>query len=356
MDLEKLRDKIDDIDHKIVSLLNQRYNCVLEVGHWKKNRSQAIYVPEREKALLERLEKINEGPMPQATLRAIYREIMSGALTLEHPIKIAYLGPEATNSHLAALAKFGHSVEYVPRSGITDVFTDVEAARCAYGCVPIENSTEGAINHTLDMLMDSSVRICSELSLRIHHNLMSKCEQAKIRRIYSHAQVLAQCRSWLQEHMPRVELVESSSTTKAAEAASNEDGTGAIASSLAAELHSLKIHATNIEDNSNNTTRFLVIGAQEPKPTGDDKTSICFALRDRVGALYDCLLPFKNEEITLTMIESRPSKRRNWEYFFFIDLLGHQSDPSVRRALDQLENLVQSLRILGSYPRSSITL
>ncbi|OGV46016.1 MAG: chorismate mutase [Lentisphaerae bacterium GWF2_44_16] len=353
MGLEKLRQEIDAIDKNIIKLINERYRHVQEVGKWKKNCSHAIYVPEREKSLLENLEKFNEGPLTNKTLRAVYREIMSGALALEHPLNIAFFGCEASFTQLAALAKFGRSVNYVPRSSISDVFNDVEAERVNYGCVPIENSTEGPVNHTLDMLINSSVQICSEINMKIHHNLMAECEMSKIKKVYSHIQVIGQCRSWIQQNLPGVEVVEASNSTKAAEIAKQEKFSAAIASSLAAEIYKLNILAENIEDAPDNTTRFMILGKQEPQKTGDDKTSICFAIRDRIGALYDSLLPFKEEGITLSMIESRPSKRRNWEYFFFIDLLGHKTDKHVKKSLDKLENMAQSLRILGSYPRSN---
>ncbi len=353
MGLNKLRDSIDSIDREIVKLINERYKLVMEVGKWKKDRDHAFYVPEREKALLERLEKINDGPLKDETLRAIYREIMSGALALEHPMSVAYLGPQATFTHLAALGKFGHSVDYVPKSTIADIFKDVETARVDYGCVPVENSTEGAVNYTLDMFLDSTVKICAEINMRIHHHLVGNCPLSKVKKLYSHGMVFGQCRSWLQEHLPSVEIVTTASTTRAAELAKEEPGTAAISSKLAAELYKVDIIAENIEEHAGNTTRFLVISRQEPQPTGDDKTSICFAIKDRIGALYDCLLPFKDTGITLTMIESRPSKRRNWEYFFFLDFLGHRNDERSIETLDKLEEMCQSLRILGSYPRAN---
>jgi chorismate mutase/prephenate dehydratase len=351
-DLDSIRKSIDSIDRQIVSLLNERYSHVLEVGRWKRSRKAAVYVPEREKAVYENLEKMNQGPMRPETLRAVYREIMSGALALEHPLKVAFFGPEATYTHIAAMAKFGHSVEYVAKKTISDVFKDVEAGRADYGCVPIENSTEGAVNHTLDMLLDSPALICAEVNLRVHHCLLSNESKEKIKKVYSHPQSLAQCRAWLQENLPGVETAEATSNTKAAQIAAAEEGSAAIASSLAGELYKLDLVSENIEDNPNNTTRFLVISNQETKPTGDDKTSICFAIKDRVGVLYDCLQPFKSEKVTLTMIESRPTKRRNWEYYFFIDLLGHHTDKHIQKALEQLGDHVQSLRILGSYPRA----
>ncbi len=353
MDLNEIRVHIDSIDKQIVDLLNQRFEHVKKVGEWKKNKDHAIYVPEREKALLERLSEINKGSISNEVLRSIYREIMSGAIALEKPLNISYLGPEASFSQLAALAKFGRSVEYSSKSSISDVFKDVETERADYGCVPIENSTEGAVNHTLDMFINSNVNICAEINMKIHHNLMTNCEFNEIKKLYSHAQVLGQCRNWILEKLPNVELIEVSSTTKAAKFAMVEKNSAAIASTLAAEKYKLKILFKNIEDNADNTTRFMVIGKQKPLVTNDDKTSLCFAIRDKVGALYECLLPFKNKSITLTLIESRPSKRKNWEYFFFVDMLGHISDENIKSAVSELENMCQFVKILGSYPKSN---
>ena len=350
MDLQELRIKIDSIDRGIVRLLNDRYEVVKQVGEWKRERGEPIYVPEREKALLEKLETINRGPMPNSTLRAVYREIMSGALRLENPLKVAFFGPEATFTHLAAKMKFGHGVEYLSKSTIADVFHAVESGKCDYGCVPVENSTEGVVNYTLDMLMDSSVKICAEINMRIQQCLLSNAEKSKIKVVYSHAQSLGQCRNWLTEHLPGVETIAVVSNSRAADLAAREEGAAAIGSELAAEVYGLKIVEKGIQDNPNNTTRFLVTGTQEVKPSGQDKTSICFAIKDRVGALYDCLLPFKQAGVTLTMIESRPSKRRNWEYLFFIDMLGHATDPEIATALKELNTLAHSLKILGSYP------
>ncbi len=350
MDLQELRIKIDSIDRGIVRLLNDRYEVVKQVGEWKRERGEPIYVPEREKALLEKLETINRGPMPNSTLRAVYREIMSGALRLENPLKVAFFGPEATFTHLAAKMKFGHGVEYLSKSTIADVFHAVEAGKCDYGCVPVENSTEGVVNYTLDMLMDSSVKICAEINMRIQQCLLSNAEKSKIKVVYSHAQSLGQCRNWLTEHLPGVETIAVVSNSRAADLAAREEGAAAIGSELAAEVYGLKIIEKGIQDNPNNTTRFLVTGTQEVKPSGQDKTSICFAIKDRVGALYDCLLPFKHAGVTLTMIESRPSKRRNWEYLFFIDMLGHATNPEIAAALKELNTLAHSLKVLGSYP------
>ena len=313
MDLQELRIKIDSIDRGIVRLLNDRYEVVKQVGEWKRERGEPIYVPEREKALLEKLETINRGPMPNSTLRAVYREIMSGALRLENPLKVAFFGPEATFTHLAAKMKFGHGVEYISKSTIAD-------------------------------------KICAEINMRIQQCLLSNAEKSKIKVVYSHAQSLGQCRNWLTEHLPGVETIAVVSNSRAADLAAREEGAAAIGSELAAEVYGLKIVEKGIQDNPNNTTRFLVTGTQEVKPSGQDKTSICFAIKDRVGALYDCLLPFKHAGVTLTMIESRPSKRRNWEYLFFIDMLGHATDPEIAAALKELNTLAHSLKVLGSYP------
>ncbi len=350
MDLQELRVRIDAIDRQIVQLLNERYKIVKDVGEWKRERGQPIYVPEREKALLEKLESINDGPMPNDTLRAVYREIMSGSLKLESPLKVAFFGPEATFTHLAAKMKFGHAIDYVPKASISDVFHDVELGRSNYGCVPVENSTEGVVNHTLDMLVDSPLKICAEINMRVQQCLLAKCDKSQIRVIYSHAQSLGQCRQWLTENFPNADQVAVASNARAAELAAHEEGAAAIGSELAADIYKLKLLEQGIQDNPNNTTRFLIVGTQEVKQSGEDKTSICFAIKDRVGALYDCLLPFKHAEVTLSMIESRPSKRRNWEYLFFVDMLGHINDPKIAKAVEELNTLAHSLKILGSYP------
>ena len=350
MNLDLLREQIDGIDRQIVSLLNQRYEIVREVGKWKQERGLPIYVPEREKALLEKLASLNQGPMLRSTLFAIYREIMSGAYPLEAQLHIAYLGPAATYSHQAAKQRFGSSVEYFPMPGIADVFRDVESGKADFGVVPVENSTEGVVNHTLDLLLESPVKVCAEINLPIHHSLLSRSELSGIRKIYSHPQSLAQCRLWLTEHLPMAERIESSSNTRAAELAAQEPGAAAICSDLAATVYGLNIIEEKIEDNPKNTTRFFVIGNQDNNPSGKDKTSLCFAVQDRVGALYECLLPFRDSGLTLTMIESRPSKKINWEYVFYVDLLGHISDPVVETALEQLRKHTSFLKILGSYP------
>ncbi|UDQ96671.1 prephenate dehydratase [Lentisphaerota bacterium WC36G] len=355
MDINQLRDNIDKLDHQIVELINERYKYVKGIGELKGSSNSAIYVPEREKSLLKKLTAINKGDLlTNETLQAIYREIMSGAIALERPLQIAFLGPKATFTHQAAIAKFGHSIELIAKSNIADVFNDIENGRVDYGCVPIENTTEGAVNHTLDMFMNSDVRICAEHNLRVQHSLLSNCKLSEIKTVYSHSQAIAQCRQWLLQNIPEAELIETASTAIAAKLASKQFGAAAIASELASEMYNIDILFHNIQDRSDNITRFMILGNQKTLPTGDDKTSICFSVHDRIGALYDCLLPFKEENITMSMIESRPSKLRNWEYFFFVDILGHRNDEKVQRAFDKLKDLCHVFRILGSYPRGII--
>lgn len=350
MKLDKLRKSIDAIDEKIVGLLNERAEKTLQVGKCKNKNKSAIYVPSREKEVLTKITKASKGPLNQEALQAIYREIMSASLALEKPITIAYLGPRASFSHLAALKKFGSMVEYFSCDNISDIFSEVEKDNADYGVVPIENSIEGAISHTLDMLVDSDLKICSQLMLNISLNLLSRHDKSNIEKIYSNPAVFGQCRIWLESNLPKTNLIEVSSTTKAAQIVSKEKNSACIASLLAADIYDLKIIAKEIEDSPHNITRFFVIGKFEAEPTRSDKTSIVFSIKDKIGALHDMLLPFKNNDINLTKIESRPSKKRVWEYFFFIDMVGHAKDKNVKKALDVLEEKTKFLKILGSYP------
>lgn len=348
--LPAIRRRIDALDAQLVRLLNERTRLVQEVGKIKQATGAEIYAPDRESAVLERVCRLNKGPLSNDALRAIYREIMSSALALEKPLVIAYLGPEATYSHLAAVKKFGASVRYAPLPSIADVFLEVSKGRADYGVVPIENSTEGAVTHTYDMFVDSDLKICAQILLPIRHNLMSAGPRSAIKKLYSIAQVFAQCRQWLQLNMPHVETIEVSSTTRAAEIARTDPEAGALASALAAEKYGLTIHDANIQDSSENVTRFLVIGRSYPKPTGRDKTSLMFAVQDRVGALHDCIASFKKYKINMTKIESRPSRRKAWEYYFFVDILGHADDRRVKKALAELAKHAMFVKILGSYP------
>ncbi len=350
MELEKLRRKIDLLDRKIIQLLNSRAQLSNRIGRLKAKANKSAYSPDRERIVYEKIAAQNEGPLSRESLQAIYREIMSGCLALEKPLRISYMGPPASFSNIAALKKFGSSVRYLPVNTINDVFAEVEHGRADYGVVPIENSIEGAINYTLDMFMESDLKICSEISIEISHNLLAKCRMDKIKRLYSNPSVIGQCRMWLEANLPRVEVIEVTSTTKAAEMAVKEKGAAAIGSSLAAECYGLNMLARSIEDSPHNMTRFLVIGKVENRPTGKDKTSVMFAVKDRVGALHDMLVPFKKNRINLTKIESRPSKKRAWEYRFFVDMIGHQEDAGIKKALKQLGGVCTNLKILGSYP------
>jgi len=350
MQVENLRKRIDQLDSKIVKLLNSRADISLKIGNLKKKYGRSIYSPDREAQVLRKIKSLNKGPLKDKSLEAIYREVMSFSLCQDRPLKIAYLGPDATFTHLAALKKFGTQVEYAPCANIPEVFLEVERGNADYGVVPIENSVEGAISHTLDMLVDSELKICSQMSLNVSHNLLAKCTRERIKRVYSNPSVFGQCRMWLQKNLPRVETIDVSSTTHAAQIAAKEKNSACIASLLAAKVYGLNVLAKGIEDSPYNVTRFLVIGRNSSGRTGRDKTSIMFSIKDRVGALHDMLVPFKKYGINLTKIESRPSKRKPWEYYFFVDLEGHWEDPMVRKAIKKLEGNCNFLKILGSYP------
>ena len=351
MDLKALRKTIDSVDSKILGLLNKRAKVILDIGKIKGKKKESVYVPDREKDVYKNILSKNKGPISNESLKAIYREVMSSALELEHPTVIAYLGPAFTFTHLASMKKFGSSVSYLSCETITDVFAEVEKERANYGVVPIENSIEGAVNHTLDMFIDSDLKICSEVFLEISHSLMSKeSSKGKIKKVYSKQEVFGQCRLWLESNLTGVELVEVSSTAKAAEIASKEKGSACIASEIAANKYGLKILYRSIEDSGHNVTRFLIIGKTYAKPTKGDKTSIMFFVKDKAGALHDMLVPFKKYRINMTKIESRPSKVRAWEYYFFVDLEGHVEDNKVKKALSELERASSYLKVLGSYP------
>lgn len=352
MNLDDIRKQIDAIDHQLLDLLSQRADLVHEVGVVKKRDGLQIYAPEREQALLKRLVEMNQGRLPEQSIRAIYREIMSAALALEDHLKIAYLGPEGTWTHQAAIKKFGHSVDYLPQGNFADVFDQVARRKASYGVVPIENSTEGAVSHTLDLFVDSPLHICAQILLRIEHGLMAAIPREQIRTLYSHPQVFGQCRNWIHKHFPHADLVEVSSTTKAAEIARDRAGEGAAAlgGALAAEILGLPMLDAAIQDRATNTTRFLVIGEKTCPPTGNDRTSILFAIHDRPGSLVNALKAFDEFHINLSKIESRPSKRRDWEYIFYVDLAGHCEDSQVADALVELDKHCALVKLLGSYP------
>lgn len=350
MSLQKLRKKIDALDAKIISFLNQRARITLAIGEEKMQKKQGIYSPDREKEILDRLKVLSKGPMPQEGLEAIYREIMSCSLSLEKSLDIAYLGPRASFTNLAAIKKFGSQVHYISCDNISEVFQKVEKEDCDYGVVPIENSIEGAVTHTFDLLVDSDLKICSQILLEISHNLLSKMTIDRIKTVYSNPQVFGQCRNWLMANLPKVEQVEVSSTTRAAQIAAEKKNSACIASTLAAKIYNLRVLKGDIEDSRHNITRFLVIATRDVPPTGRDRTSILFSIKDRVGALQEILSPFSSNKINLTKIESRPSKRKAWDYYFFVDFEGHRLEKRAARALAQLEGKCTYLKILGSYP------
>jgi chorismate mutase/prephenate dehydratase len=350
MNLQNLRRQIDILDKKVVKLLNMRAKITLEIAGLKRKTGKGIYSPDREREVLRKISTANKGPLNSEALAAIYREIMSGSLSLERRLRIAYLGPEATFTHLAALKRFGSQVEYIASDSIGDVFSEVEKDNADYGVVPIENTIEGAVSHTLDMFMDSDLKICAQIILDVAHNLLANCPKNKIKRVYSNPHVFGQCRIWLQENLPGSEKIEVSSTTRAAQIAAKEKYSACIASALAGRVYKLKAIASDIEDSPHNITRFFVIGKSAVPATGDDKTSIMFSIKDRIGALHDMLMPFKKYNINLTKIESRPSKKKAWDYYFFVDLAGHRNDARIKKALSELENRCRFLKVLGSYP------
>lgn len=353
LQLSGIRNEIDKIDLKLVNLLDQRAKIALKIGKLKKVSNSKIYIPNREKEVLSRIVKNSSGLMPKESLQNIFSEILHSARALQSRLKIAYFGPDASFTHQAAIKNFGRYCDFIPMKSIGDVFQEVEKERADYGVVPIENSTEGIINHTFDLFTESDLTICSELNLRIEECLLSNALDLKsIKKVYSHPNPLAQCRVWLEVNLPNARVIEAPSTSEAAKMVREMKDGAAIASSLASELYGLKILAHAIEDSRENYTRFLVIANQITNRSGCDKTSIMFSIKDRVGALHDMLIPFQKYKINLTKIESRPTKRKAWEYIFFIDLAGHIEDKKVKQALGELEKQCVFLKILGSYPRA----
>jgi chorismate mutase / prephenate dehydratase len=352
MNIPEHRKAIDKLDAHIVKLLNERTRHVLEIGEIKLKAGEEIYAPHRERAVLDRICRLNQGPVTDESLRAIYREIMSSALSLEKSLTIAYLGPEATFTHQAAIQRFGSSLRYLPQKTITDVFTEVSKHRADYGVVPVENSTEGVVTHTLDMFVDSDLKIVAQIVLPVQHCLLSRCRRERIKKLFIHPQSLGQCRAWVQANLPRAEIIETSSNARSAELAAAERNSAAIAGVLASEKYNVPILEYDIQDNAANATRFLVLGRQCSPPTGKDRTSIMFSIADRVGALYRSLTPFRRYRLNMTKIESRPSKRKAWEYFFFVDCDGHMEDSKVAKALKMLGEQCSYVKVLGSYPNT----
>ncbi|MEI8348773.1 MAG: prephenate dehydratase [Candidatus Omnitrophota bacterium] len=352
MKLLALRKKIDRIDKNIITLLNARAKEVTQISQLKSKNNLSVYSAEREANILNRLKALNAGPLGIEDVEIIFREILSVCRALKTSLHIAYLGPQGTFTHLAAIKQFGKKSHYIPVESISDVFDKVEKAEVDYGVVPIENSTEGVVSYTLDMFFDSNLKICSEITLNIAHCLLG-APLSKIKRIYSNPYVFAQCRSWISRHLPHVELIATSSTAKAALAVKRDRQGACIGNKILADIYGLSIRASSVEDSSSNITRFLVISKIDSDISGHDKTSILCSAKDRVGALHDVLYAFKKYGINLTKIESRPSKKKPWEYYFFIDFQGHRKSPIVQKALQKLERGCVFVKILGSYPKEN---
>ena len=353
--LAQIRQRIDDLDQQIQDLLNARAGAAQEVAQIKlESDPQAVfYRPEREAQVLRRVKQRNQGPLSAEAIARLFREIMSECLALELPLKVGFLGPEGTFTQAAALKHFGHAVGTIPMAAISDVFQEVESGSCHYGVVPVENSSEGVVSHTLDMFLNSSLQICGEVTLRIHHNLLgSGAGLDKLKAVYSHQQSLAQCRGWLDRHLPNVERIPVGSNAEAAKRAHADPDSAAIAGMMAAELYGLRILVPNIEDEPDNTTRFLVIGRQAVPPSGDDKTSLLLSTRNESGGLYRLLAPLAEHGISMTRIESRPSRRGNWDYVFFVDINGHRDDANLAPALNALKRQAGMYKELGSYPKA----
>jgi len=355
-ELGVLRDQIDTLDRQIQKLINERAKCAQNVAVVKEKyaNGEAIkfYRPEREAQVLRKVMDRNEGPIANEDMARLFREIMSVCLALEEPLKVAYLGPEGTFTQAAALKHFGHSVECLSQVSIADVFREVSAGSVNYGVVPVENSTEGVVTHTLDSFTDSSLQICGEVALRIHHHFLSNEKPEAIKVVYSHPQSLAQCRQWLDTHWPNVERIPVSSNAEAARKASNEKNAAAIAGDAAAELYNIRVLEHSIEDMPDNTTRFLIIGTDKTQSSGEDKTSIMVSSRNQPGALYHVLEPFHASSVSLTRIETRPSRNGAWNYNFFIDFEGHVTDPHIDAVLQEVGKTSAELKILGSYPKA----
>jgi chorismate mutase/prephenate dehydratase len=358
MSLEPIREKIDALDKQLVKLINERLALAAEIGKIKRSQGGQIYVAEREDAVLRKVAGQNEGPIKNEALQAIYREIMSAAIALEKPLLIAYLGPEASNTHAAAMKKFGASVNYHAMPTIGDIFTAVEKGETDYAVIPIENSTEGSVRETLDSFVESDLKIVAQIYLEINHALISNSPLEEIERVYSKDQALAQCRHWLQRHLSHAQLVDAPSTSRAVQFAKDEPGTAAIASELAAEHYGVPVVEHNIQDKADNTTRFFVLGKKPSGPVGggNDLTSFLISLGDEAashsGSLLKMLNPLASRGINLSKIESRPSKKRPWDYYFFLDVTGHHDDANMKEALTELRKFC-SVKWLGSFPAAT---
>jgi len=352
--LEELRAEIDALDREIQRVINRRGALALEVARVKREAGTEddFYRPEREAEILRAVMVRNAGPLPDDTLVHLFREIISACLALQRPLRVAFLGPAGTFTQAAVLKHFGHSVDTLPLDTVDAVFREVSSESAHYGVVPVENSTEGVVSHTLDMFMQSSLHICGEIGLPIHHFLLARTKDLEaVERVCSHSQSLAQCRKWLDLNLPRPERVAVTSNAEAARRAAQELGTAAIAGEVAGYTYGLEVLAANIEDEPDNTTRFLVIGRRPVPPTGADKTSVLLAARNLPGSLYHLLEPFARHGINMNRIESRPSRRGKWDYVFFVDVDGHAQDPGLASALKEVSERSAMFRVLGSYPR-----
>lgn len=351
--LKQHRDAIDAIDAQILDLLNQRAAHAHSIGEIK--GGGVVYRPEREAQVLRRIKSLNQGPLSSESVARLFREVMSECLALERPLSVAYLGPEGTFTQLAAIKHFGHAAHTVACASIDEAFRLVESRAHDYVVAPVENSTEGAVGRTLDLMLASPLKICGEVVLRIHHHLLRRGNDAEpVRRVYAHAQALAQCHEWLNKNLPGVERLSVGSNAEAARLASIENGVAAIAGQAAAERYTLIKSAENIEDEPNNTTRFLVLGRQDTGPSGQDKTSLIVAAPNRAGVLYKLLAPIAAHGVSMTKLESRPARAGLWEYVYFIDIEGHQQDAGVTAALEELTRTAAFVKVLGSYPLAVI--
>ncbi|NBU97637.1 MAG: prephenate dehydratase [Spirochaetia bacterium] len=350
-ELSNLRKQIDSLDLEIVTKIQERAKIASTIGELKKAKGEPIYRPDREKEVYEKIKKLNKGPLPDTALTSIYRELMSATIAIEKGLNIAYLGPEGSFSHQAVRARFGMSIQSLQFSSIPEVFKSVETGKCDYGVVPIENSSEGLVNSTLDMLVTSELQIYSEIYIKISLYLLGfDTDLSKLTRIYGIKIANSQCKNWIAANLPNCEIIETSSTAKAAQIVAEIREGAAIASKIAGDIYGLNTIRENIEDLPNNSTRFLIIGRSQCLPTGKDKTSMVFSVSDKPGSLFLTLKPFYEKNINLCKIESRPTRRNSWQYNFFIDFNGHEKDPEINEIISEIRNRATFFRILGSYP------
>jgi chorismate mutase/prephenate dehydratase len=348
-ELERLREEIDRLNDRILENLNERARLARAIGTLKVGQA---YRPEREAQVLRRIKERNKGPLADETVALLFREIMSACLALERPITVAYLGPKGTFSESASVKHFGHAAEGQPAPSIDEVYRAVQSGAADFGVVPVENSTEGAVGRSLDLMPQSPLKVCGEVLIPIHHHLMANAvmDLGAIKRVFSHSQSLAQCHEWLNSNLPQAERIAVPSNAEAARRAADEPGTAAVAGDAAAQHYGVAILASNIEDEPNNTTRFLVLGNYEPAPSGRDKTSLVLSAKNRAGAVYEMLTPFATRGVSMTKFESRPSRAALWDYLFFVDIEGHCDDPQVAEALAEVERIAGYIKVLGSYP------